>query len=69
MIKHPDGSSDLDNKIIKEVGVSKKFDFDVKDHVEIAEKLNFLDYEKAIKLSGSRFSVLKSDLCKNYTEH
>ena len=64
--KTPDGSCDEDNKIIKEIPPSKEFNFDVKDHVEIAEKLNFLDYEKAIKLSGSRFSVLKSDLAKLY---
>ena len=32
------------------------------NHIEISEKLGLIDYEIAIKLSGSRFSVLKSDL-------
>ena len=43
----------------------KNFDFEVKDHVEIAEKLNFLDYDKAIKLSGVDF-LSQSDLAKLY---
>ena len=34
----------------------------LKNHLEIAEKLNLVDYKKAIKISGSRFSILKSKL-------
>jgi seryl-tRNA synthetase len=34
----------------------------LKNHIEISEEFDFLDYEKAIKLSGSRFSVIKSQL-------
>ena len=39
-----------------------KFNFKPKNHLEIAEKLNLIDYKKAIKISGSRFSILKSEL-------
>ncbi|MAI29382.1 MAG: serine--tRNA ligase [Rickettsiales bacterium] len=60
--KVPVGQSEDDNIIIKEVGKIDKPIFEVKNHVEILEKHNFLDYNKASKLSGSRFSVLRSDL-------
>ncbi len=58
----PVGKSENDNKIIKEVGTIDKPEFEVKNHVEILERHNLLDYNKASKLSGSRFSVLRSSL-------
>ncbi len=58
----PIGKSEDDNKIIKEVGRIIKPEFDIKNHVEILERHNFLDYNKASKLSGGRFSVLRSSL-------
>ena len=60
--KTPLGSSEKDNKLIKENGNKPKFTFKPKNHLEIAEKLNLIDYKKAIKISGSRFSILKSEL-------
>ena len=60
----PDGKSEQDNKIIKEHGEIKNFKFKPKNHLELAENLGLLDYKKAIKISGSRFSILKSDLAK-----
>ncbi len=60
--KTPLGKSEHDNNIIKEFGKKKEFNFEPKDHVAILENLDLLDYEKAIKLSGSRFSILKTDL-------
>ena len=60
--KTPLGSSEKDNKLIKENGDKPKFTFKPKNHLEIAEKLNLIDYKKAIKISGSRFSILKSEL-------
>ena len=60
--KVPLGSSEEDNVILKTTKKPKNFNFEVKDHVKIAENLNVLDYNQAIKLSGARFSVLKSDL-------
>ena len=62
--KTPIGENEEDNKIIRTVGEKKKFDFTPKNHLEIGENLSLLDYEKAIKISGSRFSVLKSDLAR-----
>ena len=60
----PDGKSEQDNKIIKEHGEIKNFNFKPKNHLELAENLGLMDYKKAIKISGSRFSILKSDLAK-----
>ena len=58
----PVGKSENDNVIIKESGKIDKPRFNVKNHVEVLEKHNLLDYNKASKLSGSRFSVLRSSL-------
>ncbi len=60
----PDGESEQDNRIIKKHGEIKKFNFKPKNHLELAEKLGLIDYKKAVKISGSRFSILKSDLAK-----
>ena len=60
--KTPLGSSEKDNKLIKENGNKPKFNFKPKNHLEIAERLNLIDYKKATKISGSRFSILKSEL-------
>ena len=62
--KVPEGESEQDNRIIKEYGEIKNFNFKPKNHLELAENLGLIDYKKAIKISGSRFSILKSDLAK-----
>ena len=58
----PSGDSEEDNEIIKECKIIKEFDFTPKDHVELAETLGLLDFNMSSKISGSRFSILKSDL-------
>ena len=60
----PDGESEQENRIIKEHGEIKNFNFKPKNHLELAENLGLMDYKKAIKISGSRFSILKRDLAK-----
>ena len=64
--KAPVGNKESDNKILKKCGTVKQFEFKAKDHVDISEKLNFIDYEKAIKISGSRFSIIRSGLARLY---
>ncbi|MDH3677319.1 MAG: serine--tRNA ligase [Nitrosopumilus sp.] len=56
-----DGSS---NKEIKKWGEIPKFDFKVKDHIDISEKLELVDLERAAKVAGSRFYYLKNDLVR-----
>ena len=55
----PDGLSEEDNVEVRVWGDKPVFDFDVVDHVEVGTKLDILDFERAAKISGSRFVVLK----------
>ncbi len=60
----PPGLSENENKLIRQVGNVPKFDFLPKDHVEIGEILNQMDFNLASKMSGARFVVLKGQLAK-----
>ncbi|MBU1141383.1 MAG: serine--tRNA ligase [Firmicutes bacterium] len=55
----PIGTAEFDNIEIKKVGTPKVFDFKVKDHVELGERLDILDFERAAKITGTRFVVDK----------
>jgi seryl-tRNA synthetase len=55
----PVGKDEKANKLIKKVGEIKKFTFKTKSHVEIGSKNKNIDFDTSIKLSGSRFVVLK----------
>lgn len=55
----PVGDSSADNLEIRRVGNPPCFNFTPKPHFEIGEKLGILDFERAAKISGSRFVVLK----------
>jgi len=53
----PDGDDEDDNVEIKRVLTPKEFSFTPKEHWELAEENNWIDFERGAKLSGSRFSV------------
>ena len=55
----PIGKSEKENKLIRKVGKIKNFDFKIKSHIELGSKDNGIDFDTSIKLSGSRFVVLK----------
>lgn len=55
----PDGLTEDDNVELRVWGDRPTFDFDVQDHVEVGTRLDILDFERAAKISGSRFVVLK----------
>lgn len=55
----PVGKSEADNKIIKTVGNPVKFPFKAKQHFELGEELNTIDFERAGKVTGARFAFLK----------
>ena len=59
----PAGKSEEENVELRRWGSPAQFDFDVKDHVDLGEKLG-LDFETAANLSGSRFAVLKGQIAK-----
>ena len=56
----PIGNDEKSNKIIKKSSEIKKFNFKIKSHTELSK--NYMDFETATKLSGSRFVVLKDKL-------
>ncbi len=58
----PIGKDDKANKIINKFGIVKKFSFKPKSHVEIGLKKQNIDFDTSIKLSGSRFVVLKNEM-------
>lgn len=55
----PVGESAEDNKIVRTVPVTKTYAFKPKEHFEIGEKLGILDFERAGKVSGARFTFLR----------
>ena len=57
----PVGKDEKSNKFIKKEGTIKKFSFKAKSHIELGSKNNNIDFETSIKLSGSRFVVLKEN--------
>jgi len=60
----PVGTSADDNREERKRGAPRKFDFPVKDHVDIGEGLGGLDFATAAKITGARFVVMKGDLAK-----
>ncbi len=58
----PDGMTEEDAVVLREVGTRPSFDFDPRDHLEIGTELGLIDMESAARLSGSRFAYLKGDL-------
>jgi len=55
----PVGKDESANLLVRKVGTPKKFDFEVKDHVALGENLDILDFERAAKITGTRFVVDK----------
>ncbi len=55
----PVGSSDAENVEVKRVGEPSRFDFEPRPHWELGAHLGLLDFERAAKVTGARFSFLK----------
>ena len=53
----PDGKDESANRVERHWGSPPSFSFEPKDHVELGERLGILDFERAAKLSGSRFCL------------
>ena len=60
----PLGKDDSENLEVSCWGEPRKFDFEVKDHVALGENLQGLDFASAVKLTGSRFVVMKGQIAK-----
>ncbi|MBS7527137.1 serine--tRNA ligase [Fusibacter paucivorans] len=64
---HPDtpvGEDDQDNLEIRKWGTPRHFDFEAKAHWDIGTALDILDFERATKITGTRFTVLKGQGAK-----
>ena len=57
----PVGKLDTENLEVKKVGTPRVFDFQAKDHVQLMEDLDLIDFERATKVSGQKFYYLKND--------
>ena len=51
------GKSDADNKEVRRVGTPREFDFEFKAHWDLAPELGLIDFERAVKIAGARFSM------------
>jgi len=60
----PLGKSAEDNPERRRWGEPRKFDFSIKDHVEIGEGLGGLDFAAATKIAGSRFVLMKGEVAR-----
>ena len=58
----PDGMTEEDAVVLREVGELPEFGFEPRDHLEIGTSLGLIDMEAAARASGSRFAYLKGDL-------
>ena len=60
----PAGADESDNVEISTWGEPKKYDFAVKDHVDLGQDLNGLDFEMGVKITGSRFTVMRGAMAR-----
>ncbi|HEY7268125.1 MAG TPA: serine--tRNA ligase [Solirubrobacterales bacterium] len=58
----PDGETEEDNVTLREVGERPRFDFEPRDHLDLAQRHGWIDMEAAAETSGSRFAYLFGDL-------
>ncbi|WP_029045734.1 serine--tRNA ligase [Cupriavidus sp. amp6] len=59
----PVGNDETQNVEVRRVGEPRRFDFEVRDHVDVGEKLG-LDFDTAVKVTGSRFSMLRGGVAR-----
>jgi seryl-tRNA synthetase len=60
----PEGEDESDNREVRQWGTPRTFDFEAREHFELGEALGQMDFERAARLSGSRFVVLTGQLAR-----
>ena len=60
----PDGKNEEDNVEVRRWGEPRKFDFPIKDHIDIGEILGQLDFDTAAKVTGSRFAIMSGQVAR-----
>ena len=64
-LTHPDtpiGNTDDDHRVLRTWGTPRTFDFQPLDHVDLADKLDLIDFEAGAKVAGQKFYFLKNEL-------
>ena len=64
LVDVPAGLGEADNVLYRSIGERPQFSFRPKEHYELGEALELMDFEKAARLAGSRFVVLKGGLAR-----
>ncbi|GAA5540640.1 MULTISPECIES: serine--tRNA ligase [Brucella/Ochrobactrum group] len=60
----PLGRDEADNVEVRRVGNQRNFSFQPKEHYELGEALGMMDFERAAKIAGARFTILKGGLAR-----
>jgi len=60
----PDGDDEDANEEVRTWGAPKAFDFEAQEHFTLGETLGMMDFERAAKMSGARFVILKGGLAR-----
>lgn len=60
----PKGKNEEENQLVRTHLLPKNFSFTPKPHYEIGENLGFMDFKRAVKLSGTRFNIMSNMLSK-----
>lgn len=60
----PVGSTEEDNVLVREWGTKPSFSFKPREHWELGENLGLLDFERAARIAGARFSITSGALAK-----
>ena len=60
----PEGADESANLCLREVGTPRKPDFGARQHFELGEDLGLLDFERAAKLAGARFVVMRGAIAR-----
>lgn len=60
----PTGKDEDENVELKRWGSPREFDFEIQDHVAVGEAQDGLDFKSAVKISGSRFIVMKGQIAR-----
>ncbi len=60
----PDGANEAANVVVKQVGEPTHFDFTPLEHFQLGEALGLMDFERAARMSGSRFTILRGGLAR-----
>jgi seryl-tRNA synthetase len=60
----PDGADEAANVVVKQAGEPPRFDFTPREHFELGEALGLMDFERAARMAGSRFTILRGGLAR-----